>query len=51
MARIIFMKADADIDLSYISQIMNDFDLEGYPTIRIDGSNHYKCHLDRKEEY
>ena len=38
---------NANIDVSYIPQIMNEFALEEYPVIRIDGSNHYKCYLDR----
>lgn len=37
---------NANIDISYVPQIMSEYGLEEYPTIRIDGSNHNKRHLD-----
>lgn len=42
---IIYM--NANIDVRYVPQIMNEFGLEECPIIRIDGSDHYKCYLDR----
>lgn len=39
---------NANIDASHVPQIMDKFGLSEYPTIRIDGSDHYKCYLDKE---
>ena len=38
-----------NIEERYISQIRTAFDLKADPIIRYDGSEHYKCYLDRGE--
>ena len=35
------------VDEKYIRQIMQAFDLKEEPIVHIDGSDHYKCYLDR----
>jgi len=35
------------IDETYIAQIMEAFGLSEEPVIKYDGSDHYKCYLDR----
>ena len=36
-----------NIKESYVEQIMTAFKLTEYPVIHFDGSEHYKCYLDR----